>query len=67
MRTREGHHSERTAYGARRTEWLRQQGYEVIRVTNEDVYRRLDAVVDMIRTACERRLADRNGEDPGSA
>jgi len=59
-------HGERVAYDARRTEWLLQQGYEVIRVSNDDVYQRLDVVLEMIRAACERRIAERTAAHPAS-
>ena len=52
-------HGERAAYDTRRTEWLSQEGYEVVRVTNEDVYLRLDAALEMIRATCERRIERR--------
>ncbi len=55
-------HGERAAYDTRRTEWLSREGYEVVRVTNEDVYLRLDTVLEMIREACERRIERRRSE-----
>ena len=55
-------HGERAAYDTRRTEWLSQAGYEVVRVTNEDVSVRLDVVLEMIREICERRMERRKSQ-----
>jgi len=55
-------HGERAAYDTRRTEWLSQAGYEVARVTNEDVSVRLDVVLEMIREICERRMERRKSQ-----
>ena len=45
-----GQHLEQAAYDAERTQWLEQErGIRVVRFTNEDVLRSLDAVVEVIR------------------
>lgn len=36
-----------------RTEWLNKEGYRVIRFTNEDVFNRLDEVLDKIAEELE--------------
>ena len=47
-----GIHLERAAYDAERTRWLESEhGIRVLRFTNEDVLRSLDAVMDAIRAA----------------
>ena len=48
-------HAETTDYDAERTRWLSQQKrYSVIRFTNEDVHRRIEAVLDAIVAAVKR-------------
>ena len=47
-------HAQSVAHDAMRTEWLERHGYRVLRFTNEDVHRRLDAVLTMIVEECER-------------
>jgi very-short-patch-repair endonuclease len=49
-------HECRADYDAERTEWLSIQGYHVMRVTNQDVYENLEAVLEAIRSECERRI-----------
>ena len=45
-----GHHSEpeQTAHDARRTRWLEDAGYTVLRVSNTDVFENLDGVCGTI-------------------
>jgi very-short-patch-repair endonuclease len=45
-------HADQVEYDARRTEWLTTRGYRVIRFTNEDVLKRLEAVLEQISAAC---------------
>jgi len=47
-------------YDAQRTEWLKSQGYEVLRFTNQDVLKHTDVVIDQIVDAAKRRIAARN-------
>ncbi|WP_010185064.1 endonuclease domain-containing protein [Sphingomonas sp. PAMC 26605] len=44
-------HADDGAYDARRTVWLEQQGYRVIRFTNADVMGNLDGVLEAISVA----------------
>ncbi|MBU0491477.1 MAG: endonuclease domain-containing protein [Chloroflexi bacterium] len=41
-------------YDALRTAWLNEQGYRVIRFTNQDVYQRLDHVLEAILAECQQ-------------
>lgn len=45
-------HADSSERDAVRTAWLEGQGYRVIRFTNEDVHRRLEAVLDAILAEC---------------
>lgn len=44
-------------YDAARTEWLEMRAYKVIRFTNEDVHKFLDAVLKEIHITCEERVS----------
>ena len=44
-----GQHSIQMNYDQQRDQWLRQQGYTVIRFWNNDVMQRLDEVLEQIR------------------
>jgi len=46
------------AYDQRRSVYLREQGYRIVRVMNDDVYRRFDDVMDMILLALEGKLPE---------
>jgi very-short-patch-repair endonuclease len=46
------------AYDQRRTTYLKAQGYRIVRVMNDDVYRRFDDVLDMILLGLEGKLPD---------
>jgi very-short-patch-repair endonuclease len=46
-------------YDKRRTDYLKAQGYRVLRIQNDDIYHRFDDVMDMILLA----LADRLPQD----
>jgi very-short-patch-repair endonuclease len=46
-------------YDQRRTEFLKSQGYRVLRIQNDDIYHRFDDVMDMILLA----LADKVPQD----
>lgn len=39
-----------------RDEFFKKEGYQVIRFKNQDVFARLDDVLEAIRCACEKRL-----------
>lgn len=45
-------------YDAARTEWLKGQGYEVLRYSNHDVLRRTDAVLEQILDVARRRAGE---------
>lgn len=47
-------HEHAVAYDAARTKWLEQQGYAVIRISNEDVFGDLGPVLERIRRALPR-------------
>jgi 5-methyltetrahydrofolate--homocysteine methyltransferase/guanylate kinase/leucyl-tRNA synthetase len=50
-------HATQADYDAARTRWLEEQRqYRVIRFTNEDVFRRMDAVLEEIWEALKSRL-----------
>lgn len=44
-----GQHSEQIEYDQRRDDWLRSQGYTVLRFWNNDVMQQLDGVLEQIR------------------
>jgi very-short-patch-repair endonuclease len=44
-----GQHADRAAYDERRTAWLREQGYRVIRFWNVDVMTNFHGILDRIR------------------
>jgi BirA family biotin operon repressor/biotin-[acetyl-CoA-carboxylase] ligase len=50
-----GQHAESDS-DVRRTEWLKGQGFEVLRFWNQDVLRETQAVCEMIFTALQKRL-----------
>jgi very-short-patch-repair endonuclease len=47
-------HVTQAEYDQARTEWLNEHGYTVIRFTNEDVLKRLHAVLEAILEECRR-------------
>ena len=47
---------EQAAYDVARTDCLEAEGYRVLRVTNDDVYRRLDGVMEVILQACDEEV-----------
>jgi very-short-patch-repair endonuclease len=44
------------AYDQRRTAYLKQQGYRVLRILNDDIYHRFDDVMDMVLLALTDKL-----------
>ncbi|MGH7178079.1 MAG: endonuclease domain-containing protein [Tepidisphaeraceae bacterium] len=48
-------HAGRCEYDEERSRHLRAEGFDVIRLDNEDVLYHLDAVVDQVRSICEAR------------
>ncbi len=46
-----GQHAEQVAYDTKRDEWLRDQGYKVLRFWNNDVMQNLEGVLEQIRNA----------------
>jgi very-short-patch-repair endonuclease len=48
-------HSDQESYDQARTEWLNEQGYTVIRFTNQEVFRDTAAVLDAILHECQKR------------
>ena len=51
-------HAGQEEYDAARTEWLEGQGYRVIRFTNSEVSRQLEAVLERILVACEEGVSE---------
>jgi len=52
-------HTDQIAYDKKRTKWLEDQGYHVIRFTNREVLNQLSAVLDnIIRVCSEDRSID---------
>jgi adenine-specific DNA-methyltransferase len=45
-------HAEQVEYDLARTAWLNDRGYRVIRFTNSEVQRQLEAVLEKIAEAC---------------
>jgi very-short-patch-repair endonuclease len=43
---------ERVIHDRRRALWLMEHGYRILRFTNEDVLKRLEGVLEMIRMTC---------------
>ncbi|PKP72417.1 MAG: hypothetical protein CVT83_00180 [Alphaproteobacteria bacterium HGW-Alphaproteobacteria-5] len=51
-----GQHNEiRAAHDAKRTAWLEERGYEVIRFWNPDILRNIDGVLETILDVLEKR------------
>ncbi len=46
------------AYDHRRTAYLKSQGYKVLRILNDDIYRHFDDVMDMILLALDGKLPE---------
>ena len=47
-------HDEKEKYDARRDDYLKRNGYAVLRFTNEEIYQDLEGVLDRLREKCER-------------
>jgi very-short-patch-repair endonuclease len=47
-------------YDDARTKWLEERGYKVMRITNEDVHRRLEDALKEIYLTCQERVAKLN-------
>ena len=45
-------HADQTDKDLMRTQWLEEQGLQVLRITNHDVYRNINAVTAVILAAC---------------
>ena len=52
-----GHHAEQQDYDAVRTEWLKSQGFDVIRYWNNDVLTEMESVLESIGDALKKRGA----------
>ena len=52
-----GHHADQQDYDAVRSEWLRSQGFNVLRYWDTDVLTRLESVLELIGEALEKRGA----------
>lgn len=50
-------HAEQEAYDADRTKWLQEQGYQVIRFSNREIYEQMGAVLEEIAAAAEKGCA----------
>jgi very-short-patch-repair endonuclease len=48
-------HDERLEYDEQRTKWLNEQGFKVIRFTNQAILQNLEGVLETILTECEKR------------
>ena len=46
-----------------RTSWLEERGYKVIRLTNEDVFKRLEVALSEIYMNCKERSGNQNSKD----
>jgi very-short-patch-repair endonuclease len=46
-------HAQQEAYDRERTDWLKKNGYRVIRFANGDVIRNLDNIMEAIRAECQ--------------
>jgi very-short-patch-repair endonuclease len=58
-------HEDRRAHDEKRTELLKQRGFEVVRFPNTEVFDNLDGVLEKILELCERRKpAEGNGPSP---
>jgi very-short-patch-repair endonuclease len=57
-------HVAQMEYDQARTEWLSDRGNRVLRFTNQDVERRLDAVLEAIWEECRRRRAGEDSPSP---
>ncbi len=49
-------HAMQEEHDATRTEWLEKRGYRVIRFSNDEVFGKLDAVLESILAVCEGQL-----------
>jgi len=47
-------------YDGARTKWLEERGHKVIRITNEDVHRHLEAAFNEIFLTCKERVTELN-------
>ena len=50
-----GQHSEEQVYDAKRTQWLEQNGFQVLRFWNHEVMNRNDVVLEAIHEALEQK------------
>ena len=50
-------HLAQAEFDARRTEWLQQYGYRILRVTNSEVYTEIEGVLTAILAACQEASA----------
>jgi very-short-patch-repair endonuclease len=49
--------SDQEEHDRARTEWLEEQGYKVVRITNEDVHKHLENALKEIYLVCKERVA----------
>ena len=60
-------HFDQEAHDAERTRWLQTQGYRVVRYSNSDVHKYLDAVLNNLLDHCEGHapaVGDTSGPSP---
>ena len=57
-------HVTQVEYDQARTEWLNNRGYIVVRFTNQDVYKRFQAVLEAILHECEKLSGRRDSPSP---
>ena len=51
-----GHHAEQVEYDTRRDDWLRSQGFTVLRFWNNDILGNTEGVLETILSACRERV-----------
>ena len=61
-----GQHAEQTAYDAERDNWLRSEGYTVLRFWNNEVMQELESVLEKVRLALSPGPSPASGRGEGS-
>jgi len=57
-------HDEKKEYDARRTDFLKQKGYDVLRFTNEEIHQDLEGVLEILREKCKKQKKDADPHPP---
>ncbi len=50
-----GQHSEKVAYDSKRDEWLKSQGYSILRFWNHQVLKEIEAVKEIIHKSLDEK------------